>query len=248
MTLKEEFEKQGNWLFRWRSYLPLLVFPLIIIALQDAGFLEYFYGDRAGDYWETFSIGVSCLGLLVRSATAGFVPKGTSGKNTKKQVAESLNTSGMYSVVRNPLYLGNFLIYFGITLFIQKWWLALIILFGFWFYYERIIFAEEEFLKKRFGSSFTQWAAKTPMFFPNLKNWEKPDLPFSLKTVIRREFSTMFAIVITYVFLEIAKNWLQHGRFEIGRSWVIFFMIGSVIYVICVVLKKKTNILNVSGR
>ena len=34
--------------------------------------------------------------------------KNTSGRNTHDQVADSLNTSGIYSIVRHPLYVGNF--------------------------------------------------------------------------------------------------------------------------------------------
>ncbi|MGC9453013.1 MAG: methyltransferase family protein, partial [Oceanipulchritudo sp.] len=51
---------------------------------------------------------------------------GTSGRNTKQQVAYSLNTTGFYSVVRNPLYLGNFFMYLGIALFTHHWWLVLV--------------------------------------------------------------------------------------------------------------------------
>jgi protein-S-isoprenylcysteine O-methyltransferase Ste14 len=248
MALREDMEKQGNWLFRWRSYLPLLVIPLVIVALQQAGVFENIFGDRTGDYWESLSICISFLGLAFRCVTAGYVPRGTSGRNTKTQSAESLNTSGMYSIARNPLYLGNFIIFFGIMLFIQVWWLVLVVWAGFWLYYERIIYSEEEFLRKKFGALFIDWAEKTPMFFPNFINWKRPNLLFSLKTMIRREFSTFFAIVATFFFLEASKSLLHKGKFEIGRSWVIFFIIGLVIYVICVILKKKTKIFNVEGR
>jgi protein-S-isoprenylcysteine O-methyltransferase Ste14 len=248
MALREDMEKQGNWLFRWRSYLPLLIIPLFIVALKHVGALEYIFGDRTVDYWESLAICISFSGLLVRCITAGYVPRGTSGRNTQSQRAESLNTSGMYSIVRNPLYVGNFIIFFGITLFIQVWWLALIVWVGFWLYYERIVFSEEEFLRKQFGSLFIEWAEKTPAFCPYCKNWRKPDLPFSFKTMIRREFSTFFAIVTTFFVLEISRNLLHTGRLEIGRSWVIFFLIGLMIYAICVFLKKKTGILNVPGR
>ncbi len=248
MALREDMEKQGNWLFRWRSYLPLLIIPLFIVSLQHTGVLEYILGDRAADYWESLAICISFFGLVVRCVTAGYVPRGTSGRNTKTQSAESLNTSGLYSTVRNPLYFGNFVIFFGITLFIQVWWLALIVWVGFWLYYERIVFSEEEFLRKRFGVLFIEWAKKTPVFFPNFRNWQKPSLPFSLKTMIRREFTTFFAIVTSFFFLEVSKNLLLKGKFEIGRSWVIFFIIGLGIYAICLFLKKKTDILNVSGR
>jgi len=200
MALREDLERQGNWLFRRRSYLPLLGIPILLIALINSEYLERIFGDSVDNFWGFFSISISFLGLAVRCITVGYVPRGTSGRNTKSQVAETLNTTGMYSIVRNPLYLGNFIIILGLTLFIQVWWFALIVWVGFWIYYERIVLAEEEFLRKKFGDTFLQWAEKTPVFFPNFKNWKKPNLPFSFKTVLRREFSTFFSIIASFSF------------------------------------------------
>jgi protein-S-isoprenylcysteine O-methyltransferase Ste14 len=248
MALREDIEKQGNWLFIWRSYLPLLVVPLFIIALREAKVLEHVVGNEATDCWEILSICVSFLGLGIRCLTVGYVPKGTSGRNTKSQLAESLNTTGMYSIIRNPLYMGNFIIIFGITLFIQVWWFALTAWVGFWLYYERIIFSEEEFLRNKFGVLFIEWANKTHILMPNFSNWKKSDLRFSLKTVIRREFSTFFSIVAVFFFLEISTNLLHYGTFRVRRSWVFFFIVGLIIYLACFILKKKTKLLDVPGR
>ena len=248
MALRENIEKQGAWLFKHRSYLPLLTVPILFFALKEARVLAQMFGDSASDFWEAFSIMLSLVGLLVRGITAGYVPKGTSGRNTKWQVAETLNTTGMYSIVRNPLYLGNFIIIFGITLFIQSWWFALLVWISFWLYYERIIFTEEEFLRKKFNGQFTEWAAMTPAITPNFKNWVKPTTHFSLKTALRREFSTFFAIVSTYFFLEITNNFLTKRKLLEHRSWMIFFIAGFVVYSVFLILKKKTKLLNVAGR
>ena len=119
---------------------------------------------------------------------------------------------------------------------------------GFWLYYERIIFSEEEFLRNKFGVLFIEWANKTPILIPNFSNWKKPDLPFSLKTVIRREFSTFFSIVAVFFFLEVSTNLLLYSKFEVRRSWIYFFIVSLIIYLTCLILKKKTKLLNVPGR
>ena len=248
MALREDMEKQGNWLFKWRSYLPLLGIPVFIIALRQSGILESKFGDAVGDFWGSCAIIISFLGLIVRCVTVGYVPRGTSGRNTQSQVAEILNTTGMYSVSRNPLYLGNFIIVFGITLFIQVWWLALLVWFGFWLYYERIIFTEEEFLRNKFKDQFMIWAQKTPIVIPRFKNWQKPELVFSFKTVLRREFSTFFSIVTTFFFLEVVTDFLTMKKFKISRSWILFFVVSLGVYLTFFILKKKTKLLNVSGR
>jgi protein-S-isoprenylcysteine O-methyltransferase Ste14 len=244
MPLREEIERQGNWLFKWRSYLPLLAAPLLIIALSRARVL----GDKAGGYWTAFAIFISFLGLGLRGLTVGYVPRGTSGRNTKSQAANNLNTTGMYSILRHPLYVGNFIIMVGITLFIQVWWLALVVWVGFWLYYERIIFSEEELLRRKFGATFIEWAQKTPLIFPKFANWKKPELPFSIKTVVRREFSTFFSIIASYFFLEISANLLAKRKFQVQMPWVYFFIIGLLIYFTCLILKKKTKLLDAPGR
>src|SRR5215210_5590303 len=101
MALDDEFRKQGEWLFRWRSFLPLLLMPLIGIALLQ---LDTDNFDRWGSGWDYFFLGVSFLGLFVRALTIGFVPENTSGRNTREQIAEQINTTGTYSIVRHPLY------------------------------------------------------------------------------------------------------------------------------------------------
>jgi protein-S-isoprenylcysteine O-methyltransferase Ste14 len=248
MALREDLEKQGAWLFKWRSHIPLLFIPLFVIALKNSSFIERVFGDNIGDLWESIAIMVSFLGLAIRCFTVGYVPRGTSGRNTQSQVAERLNTTGMYSITRNPLYLGNFVIILGVTLFIQVWWLALIVWIGFWLYYERIIFVEEEFLRRKFGEEFIAWAKITPMVIPRFSKWRKADLRFSFKTILRREFSTYFAIVAAYFFLEIAEEFLTGKRFFLHSSWLIFFFVSLGIYLAFLILKKKTHVLDVVGR
>ena len=248
MALREDLEKQGSWLFRNRSYLPLIGIPILLIALRDSEYLKRAFGESVQAFWVFFSASISFLGLGIRCLVAGYAPRGTSGRNTKSQVAEVLNTTGMYSIVRNPLYLGNFVIILGVTLFLQVWWLALIIWVGFWIYYERIILAEENFLRNKFGDIFLKWADKTPVFLPNFKNWNKPNLSFSFKTVLRREFSTFFGIIAAFTFLSIAADLFAERKFELDPFWTVLFIFALIVYLTCLILKKKTKLLNVSGR
>jgi protein-S-isoprenylcysteine O-methyltransferase Ste14 len=248
LALREHLEKQGNYFFRWRSYWVLLFVPFLLIALRNSEYLEKVFGDKINNFWEFFSVSISFLGFFIRCFTVGFVPAGTSGRNSRMQAAEKLNTAGMYSVVRNPLYVGNFIIILGIVLFVQVWWLALAVFLIFWIYYERIIFAEEEFLRQKFGTLFLEWAKKTPVFLPNFKKWEKSNLPFSFKMVLRKELSTFFAIVASFTLLDIATDLFAEGKIELSLPWTIFFLVSLVIYLILIVLKKKTKILNVKDR
>ena len=101
---------------------------------------------------------VALAGLGVRAYVAGHVPQGTSGRNTRSQICEGLNTDGAYSMVRHPLYLGNFLIWLGVALVPRSAWLLLLVTAAFWIYYERIMYAEEEFLRNKFGERYLFWA------------------------------------------------------------------------------------------
>jgi protein-S-isoprenylcysteine O-methyltransferase Ste14 len=245
MALREEMEKAGHWLFRWRSYLPLLFIALSLVAFRE---FQYPMGNETlDDIWEIVCLAVSMSGIILRMITVGCVPEGTSGRNTKSQVAHVLNTTGMYSVVRNPLYLGNFIIWFGLSLFVRVWWLSLIIILVFWIYYERIIFAEEEFLRNKFGQQYLEWAGKTPAFIPKISQWQSSSYPFSLRTALKGEYSGFFAIVVIFTFMEIVGDYMVTGKVEYDPMWQIISLSGLCIYIVLRVMK-KTGMLDVEGR
>lgn len=246
MSLKEQSAKTGAWLFRWRSYLPLVLIATIIPALQE---FSYPFGSHSYDLiWEMFCFTIALFGLLIRCYTIGYTPKGTSGRNTKSQKADSLNTTGIYSITRNPLYLGNFFMMLGVTMFLRVWWVSVIYALAFWLYYERIILAEESFLKNKFGKVYEDYLRRTPAFIPDFSQWQTPVLSFSLKNVLKREHSGFFGIIAAFTALEFIGDYIETGTLVFDPVWVSIFTFGLLTYITLRTLKKKTRSLHVEGR
>lgn len=247
MTLRDELEKTGGWLFKWRSYLPLIILPILLVALRESEYLERIVGDFTEDLFEGMCVTIAFIGLSIRCIVVGYAPKATSGRNTKGQKAETLNTTGMYSIVRHPLYLGNFFIFLGIVLFTEVWWFVLISILAFWLYYERIMLAEEKFLQGKFCGTFLEWSEKTPAFIPKFRNWQPATLAFSLKNVLKREYTGLFIIIASFAFIETSGEILTEGGLN-DSFWPMSFVAGLVIYITLRTLKRKTRILDVEGR
>ncbi len=248
MALREEFEKQGDWLFRKRSYLPVIILPLLILAIKDESIIREHFGIVFSNVYELSCILISSLGLIIRAITIGFTPKGTSGRNTGNQRADELNTKGIYSVVRHPLYLGNFLMFFGVFLFMKTWWLVLIAVAYTWIYYERIMYREEEFLRGKFGDNYVKWSSTVPAIIPNFKNWQKSDLNFSLKNILKREYSGFLGIIMSFSLLKLTINYFDRGYLYLSKTWLLFLICGVSFALLLRTLKKKTKILHVTGR
>jgi protein-S-isoprenylcysteine O-methyltransferase Ste14 len=243
MGMREEFEAAGNWLFRRRGYLPLLLFPMLLFAAALATVPEHL-----GRSWEALCAGLALTGLALRVATVGFAPKDTSQRNTGRPQAEALNTSGLYSIVRHPLYVGNYLMWLGVALFPGAWWPPVIVSLVFWLYYERIMFAEEEFLRRRFGSDYTAWAADTPAFLPRLRCWRPPDARFSLLTVLRREHSSLLALIAALTMLELVSEHAATGRLALDPVWGTALATTLALCLAIRTLKRRTRLLHVEGR
>ncbi|MFO0997092.1 MAG: isoprenylcysteine carboxylmethyltransferase family protein [Alphaproteobacteria bacterium] len=253
MRLIQKIEADGQSLFRGRSYLPLLVLPLAVLAIIDGSALDSVLGERGEQLWLYLCLVISGAGIAIRAFTVGYVPGGTSGRTTSAPRAESLNTTGMYSIVRNPLYLGNFVVYLGIALATKSWWFVLLTGLAYWLYIERIIAAEEAFLATRFGETFERWAARTPVFFPRLSAWQSADARFSLRTVLRREYPGVLACAASFLALSIieeviveavpVRTWLTEGRVV-----VVVFVLALIVFFVLRTLKKRTRLLHVPGR
>ncbi len=250
MALIEELDKSGNWLFRWRSYLPLTLYVMatLVIFLELDEHMELF--DLQ---WAVACLSISLLGQIIRGITIGYTPKGTSGRNTKEgQVAETLNTKGIYSTVRHPLYLGNFFMWLGIIIYVGNWWFSILCCFLFWIYYERIMFAEEFFLRKKFGQIYLNWAEKTPAFWPSLSNWQSAGWHFSMRNVLKREYNGFFAIFLSFALIDLMKNLFHIGfinwKEAIHPFWQVGLAASFVVFLVLRTLKKKTKVLDAKDR
>jgi protein-S-isoprenylcysteine O-methyltransferase Ste14 len=246
MSLRDQLEKSGSWLFRHRSYLPLLILPIFGLCL--AGFKYLGKSHKLNECWQVFCILISFSGLAVRVMIVGRAPLGTSGRNTRQQEANTLTTTGIYSLVRHPLYLGNFLITLGFALLLHVWWLALLTTCMYALYYERIMLTEEAFLRERFGKQFEEWATVTPTFIPRLTGWKPSPVPFSWRTVLQREYNAFFLIVALFFLQDFLGDSLVEGRLKLDPIWFGAFLVAFVIFTTLRTLKKRTRLLHVEGR
>jgi len=246
MALQEEMEKQGNWLFRYRSYLPLLVLAIgTWLYLKSQIYPELFIlrNTPYEIYYEMLALLIGLLGLLVRVYTVGHTPRNTSGRNTKQgQVAESLNTTGIYSMVRHPLYLGNFLMWLAPALLTGHFWFIVAFCFLYWVYYERIMYAEEQFLRRKFGDQYLNWAEKIPAFLPKLKSFKPAEHPFSIRKVLRKEKNGLFALFLIFMVFDGAGAWIE-GSNDYNYFLVVATLLTGLLYLVLKVLKKKTTFL-----
>ena len=243
MALVHSFEKNGNILFKYRGQIPVILF---LMSIPTVYFTDYklFNSNHTLD----LILFITCIlfsfsGQVIRAIAIGTSSKHTSGRNTKEQVADALNTKGIYSTVRHPLYLGNYFMWIGIVMFTYNIWFVLLVSLLFWLFYERIMFAEERFLERKFGQDYVDWSMKVPPFWPSMKNHIKTEIPFSMKTILRREYSGITATIIGFVFVAFLRNWFTIGQPRFKMVYVIVFVSGLLISLVLRTLKHKTKVL-----
>ena len=183
-----------NILFSNRSFTPIPM-VLMIIYFSNPIISYVFYGLFLLIIGESIRMySVSYAGGVTRTMNVG---------------APELCTSGPYSRTRNPLYIGNMLIYLGVVLIAGGEYLStllLIVIIYFIFQYSMIISLEEEKLNKLFGTRYEEFCNNVPRIFPRLNPWKNSDFkkPLSIKKVIKTEKRTLqnIFLILLLIFLK----------------------------------------------
>lgn len=243
MPLKEEFREQGNFLFKHRSYLPLIIVivGLIVYVLTTIN-SQITQEEFVNNNIEFLFLAIAFFGQFIRAYSVGFAAKNTSGRNTSVgQVADSINSTGIYSTVRHPLYVGNFFMWLGIALFTLNFWFVVAFIFLYWLYYERIMYAEEEFLRDKYGVEYETWASRTPSIVPSFKNWVKPEGSFSLWKVIKQEKSGILNLFLTIFLFKIITGYIVFDGFGLLDTYWTWALVGAVLYYTIVKIVQKAG-------
>ena len=132
--------KIGNFFFKIRSFTPI---PFILALL-------YFAKPRG----ISVVIGMPFIvaGELLRVWAVGYA--GASTRARTLGAARDLVTTGPYRYVRNPLYLGNFLLSLGVCIVVNVYWLVAVLVVGYFCQYLPIIVLEEAYLLESCGSVY----------------------------------------------------------------------------------------------
>lgn len=185
-------------LFTWRSYTPL---PFVLLMLVFAA-------------PTTTSMAVGGLLALVGEGMRfwGVAYAGRLTRVTGSVGAPALVVTGPFARVRNPLYIGNILLYVGVGVMSQAlWpWLPLVALVWFVAQYCLIVSREEEFLAKEFGDTYAEYRANVPRFVIRLVPWEHASQAGqhpSWSDAIRSEHRTLQAIVLVTAILFLIEWW-----------------------------------------
>lgn len=84
--------------------------------------------------------------------------------------APEVVVAGPFAHLRNPLYVGNVVMYCGIGVMAHALspWLVIAALVYFAFQYAMIVSLEEEFLEKEFGEAYLDFKKNVPRFLPRM--------------------------------------------------------------------------------
>jgi protein-S-isoprenylcysteine O-methyltransferase Ste14 len=243
VTLADRLHAQGRRLFARRSIMPLTLLPVIALALPHSATMEATLGPTASTAIQWLAFLVAMTGLFLRCITVSFAPDGTSSRDTRGLRAPSLNNTGVYSIVRHPLYLGAGLMWIGVAMSMRVWWVVLIVGFAYWLYIERVMLAEEAFLNERFGDQFRQWAARTPAFIPRLSQWQRQAMPFQGKRLLS-EHNGLLAVALLITGFRFLGDTVFGG--QSSSSWpashadlITLTGFAIAVSVICVVVRRS---------
>ncbi|HWJ15067.1 MAG TPA: isoprenylcysteine carboxylmethyltransferase family protein [Gemmatimonadaceae bacterium] len=176
----------GAVLFRNRSWLPV---PFLLIALLAP--------SHANGYnWLVGSV-VIVLGECVR--LAGVAVAGTVTRRRSRDVQRLVNY-GVFAWVRNPLYVGNFLIWMGFVVISGVMWFLPVAIVIFMIEYSLIVAYEEGVLESIFGADYLAYKQTTPRWIPRPPR-ERVEGPHSWKEAWRSEISTFMqygALIVVF--------------------------------------------------
>ncbi|MFP4289479.1 MAG: methyltransferase family protein [Bacteroidales bacterium] len=245
MALRKELKQQGDFLFKNRSYLPVIILLIgLYLYATNASTLTIIAEDQRRTF-ELVCFLVCLAGLFIRVVSIGFTADNTSGRNTSVgQLADTINQTGPYSVMRHPLYLGNFFMWLGLAAFTQNTWFVIAFVLFYTLYYERIMYAEEEFLIGKYGDDYLRYSEKTPAFIPKFSRWKKPSLSFSWTKIMRQEKAGIVNLFLVIILFRATREYAAEGNFsQVEEYWLYAFIASVVWYIIVKVLQKTTRIL-----
>lgn len=211
-----------NGIIMGLAALAIVFFPRFFLKAYSGGIRE--------EILEVAGFALILLGQIIRVSARGY-------KADNSLDSRALIQGGPYQVVRNPMYLGIFLIGLGVVLAVFKWWAILVFAVVFIIRYILLIHQEEKKLNLMFPQVYLEYCRKVPRILPALPSLVRLDiseyLPIRLAW-FKKEIGSIITLLALVFIVESWEDIAQAGVWVyFGRSiWIFIVLILFVIFVI----------------
>jgi Putative protein-S-isoprenylcysteine methyltransferase len=185
-------KRLGNVFFRYRNIMFVFLYLTLFLPSPEL-FREEFFGQQYALIPLMIGLLGTLSGQLIRGMTIGLVYIVRGGKD-RTVYAEGLVTDGVFRHVRNPLYLGNILMLAGLGILANSVVFVVFVMPLFLFIYQCIVLAEEDFLRRKFGSGFDDYTLRVRRWLPEFSGFNSTlaSMPFNWRRWLVKEYNTQF--------------------------------------------------------
>ncbi len=214
MMIYERALRSGRWFARRRRYLPWVFGVVTVVALlMSTPFML-----MRSTVWLT----IPSVALVVGGFALRFAARRCNGSDPESWIA----ARGIYSVMRFPKQMGNYLIICGLTLYTGiDWYLLLVPVVGA-ILLHRIGMVEENSLVIKYGDTYQQWCRTTNAFTPILTSWEKSTRPLLLYRSFMAESQSIFMVVAAFTVINGLKYLLIDFSLHFDLFWLVLFVVS----------------------
>ena len=186
--------KFGGWLFRQRTWLPLPIVAALLAIPSTA------------PSWVLFAAGVITVAVGEALRLWAVQHIGVISRTRSDRLGPLVRT-GPFGLVRNPLYVGNLLLWIGFAISAGMLWFVPVIALVLGAEYHAIVRWEEGLLEERLGDSYRTYKAEVGRWLPRRRQSQvkshKAEVVsrFSWGETLFSERGTLIAIAVGYVLL-----------------------------------------------
>ena len=176
----------GRWLFERRTLIPI---PLAVPLLLLPSGLTHSAALLAG------GIALVAAGETIRLWAVHHI--GAISRTRSDRLGPLVDT-GPFGLVRNPLYLGNVMLWAGFAMLARMIWMVPVVVLLLGLEYHAIVRWEERLLESRLGERYRGYLARVPRWMPRLAadTAEPPTAPYSWRETLFSERGTLIAIAL----------------------------------------------------
>ena len=215
----------------------IIALAVIIVAFYPGVFLRSPESDYYNVYAKIFGIAFIIFGQMLRACGRGY-------KSEHSQSGHSLIQSGPYALVRNPMYLGIFLVGLGIVLALFRPWVILIFLVIFIWRYIFLALQEEKRLLAMFPRDYPGYLQRVPRILPAFTAILRKDISDYLPLKVRwlkKEFGPAVAILFFVFILDGWQGVRNMGLKAYMKDAVLFIATIAIFILLIIYLISRTH-------